>query len=162
MTSKAEVEAEMSAARWWRHADNWPDEATCERVWLLANAMLALWDACLVGNPAPRVAEMYERMRHPVIGDVVLETTTVWHKDWPERALGRLTAVGPEPGYPGALMYTIESLYFPDRAPTHWTNATLIALPIDESAYLAPPGRVVFTRESLTDSLTDAGFALRP
>lgn len=40
-----------------------------------------LYRACLVGNPAPVVARMWERIRDPQIGDLVLEQSSRYRKD---------------------------------------------------------------------------------
>jgi hypothetical protein len=87
---KERIDRLRAESRWWWHADTWPDEQVCELCWFLAQTMLALQEACLVGNPAPVVEEMWQRMKEPQVGDVVLETTTVASPDWPERALGIL------------------------------------------------------------------------
>lgn len=56
-----------------------------------------LQSATLVGNPAPTVARMYNRIKHPILGDVVVESTSgqyaAQHRrgDW-YRALGVLLA----------------------------------------------------------------------
>lgn len=157
--TKEEVDDELRLLPWFRYERYWPDPEQCELIWLLAHATLALWDACLVGNPAPVVQEMYERMRHPQIGDVVLEHGTRWFKDWPERALGRLVDVEKDPL--GGHYYFVASLYFEDHLITRWENASFIALPVDETAYLGKRGPVVFTRDSLIGSLTGAGFKLK-
>jgi hypothetical protein len=160
VNTATEVEEAMRLEPWFRYARNWPDERQCEMVWLLAHSMLAIHDACLVGNPAPRVAAMYERMTHPQPGDVVLETGTCWRPDWPERALGRLIRI--EPGanqFEDA--YVVESMYYADGAITTWQNCHFIALPIDETNFLGRRERVVLTRESLVGALADAGIEVR-
>lgn len=45
-----------------------------------------LYGACLVGNPAPRVAEMWQRISNPREGDLVIEDTARhgWRR-WPDR-----------------------------------------------------------------------------
>lgn len=65
-------------------------------------AMVALcWhlrNATLVGNPAPIVARMWERLRSPVVGDMVVESTRGYYDahhergDW-YRGVGILVAV---------------------------------------------------------------------
>jgi hypothetical protein len=39
--------------------------------------------ACLVGNPAPKVARLSERIRNPQLGDLVYETTTLFRREHP-------------------------------------------------------------------------------
>lgn len=160
MTSAVEVQDELRLMPWFRYAANWPDEDQCELIWLLAHSILAIHSACLVGNPAPKVKEMYERMSHPQPGDVVLETGTCWRADWPERALGRLIRIERGPNE-FEDTYVVASMYFADRAITNWQNASFIALPIDETNFLGRRGPVVFTRDSLIGSLADAGIEVR-
>jgi hypothetical protein len=45
---------------------------------LVAINAYASWHNTVVGNPAPRVAELYEKLSDPRPGDLVLETSTVW------------------------------------------------------------------------------------
>jgi hypothetical protein len=47
-----------------------------------------LHSATLVGNPAPIVKEMYERITHPRIGDLVMEGSTPYRKDVDTRIKG--------------------------------------------------------------------------
>lgn len=48
-----------------------------------------LWDAVLVGDPAPRVRRMYEFMSAtPKIGDLVIEQSTFWSSDEDQRTRG--------------------------------------------------------------------------
>lgn len=54
-----------------------------------------LWEACLVGNPVPKVAAMYERMQHPQVGDLVVECTRAGYSSnqvLRQRGLGFLLA----------------------------------------------------------------------
>lgn len=51
------------------------DKAIARRLLMIGTAR-ALHSAVLVGNPAPKVAEMYARMTDPQPGDLVLETTS--------------------------------------------------------------------------------------
>lgn len=59
-----------------------PALAPREFVVLLANATLAMYDAVLVGNPAPVTKAAYERMTHPRPGDIVVEISRRG-RDWP-------------------------------------------------------------------------------
>lgn len=60
---------------------------------LLAEVAYERWRATLVGNPAPVVRDMYERITNPQPGDLVLEVTTRGRDGWPGPALGRLLFV---------------------------------------------------------------------
>jgi len=51
------------------------DKAIARRLMMLGTAR-ALHSAVLVGNPAPKVAEMYARMTDPRPGDLVMEVTS--------------------------------------------------------------------------------------
>jgi len=54
------------------------DKATVRLLKLIAINAHAAYNSCLVGNPAPRVEAMYQRMITPEPGDLVLETSTIW------------------------------------------------------------------------------------
>lgn len=47
-----------------------------------------LYRACLVGNPAPTVARMYERIANPQVGDFVFEVSAIMRKDHDRRIKG--------------------------------------------------------------------------
>jgi hypothetical protein len=70
------------------------DEAAIPRRMLMAGMARCLRDAVLVGNPAPAVARMWERMKHPVPGDLVIETSTFYRRNEDDRlkAMGVLLA----------------------------------------------------------------------
>lgn len=61
-----------------RHADDLLslDEAAIPRRFLMAGMARCLRDAVLVGNRAPVVTRMWERMSRPVPGDLVLEVSS--------------------------------------------------------------------------------------
>lgn len=65
---------------------------------LVVNAYHA-WNNCLVGDPTPRIAELYKELSNPQVGDMVLETSTFGRKRRTP-AIGRLTKVAREPAYP--------------------------------------------------------------
>jgi hypothetical protein len=70
------------------------DEAAVPRRLLMAGLARCLRDAVLVGNPAPAVARMWERMKNPEPGDLVIETSTFFRKDTDDKikAMGILVA----------------------------------------------------------------------
>lgn len=51
------------------------DRAVARRL-LMAGTAQAIYTAVLVGNPAPRVAALYERMSEPQPGDLVMELSS--------------------------------------------------------------------------------------
>jgi hypothetical protein len=53
------------------------DRAVARRL-LMIDTARALHSAALVGNPAPKVAEMYARMSDPRPGDLVMEVTSLF------------------------------------------------------------------------------------
>lgn len=161
MKSIQEVKEEDRLLPWFRYHNNWPEPEWCEFVWLLAHSMLALRSACLVGDQAPVVKEMWKRMENPQIGDIVLETGTVWKADWPERALGRLVAKEKDPA--GGHYWFVDPLYYHPRgeSTTRWENCSFMALPINEERFLGKRGVVVFTRGSVMGELEHSGFELK-
>jgi hypothetical protein len=70
------------------------EEPALPRRLLMAGMAHCLRDAVLVGNPAPRVARMWERMQNPVTGDLVVETSTFYclEPDSRIKAMGILIA----------------------------------------------------------------------
>jgi hypothetical protein len=78
------------------------DRVTTERLlYLLALNGYQAYRHTVVGNPAPQVANTFDRLTHPVPGDLVLEISTCqrWlHSDRsPGHALGWLLRVVQEP-----------------------------------------------------------------
>ena len=59
------------------------DKAIARRLMMIGTAK-ALHDATLVGNPAPKVAELYARMRSPRPGDLVMEVGVPFRKNDPD------------------------------------------------------------------------------
>lgn len=59
------------------------DQAIARRL-MMIGTVRALYSACLVGNPAPVVAEMWARMTDPRPGDLVMETGTPFRKSDPD------------------------------------------------------------------------------
>ncbi len=143
--------------------------------------------ATLVGNPAPVVQRMYDRLSAPQPGDLVVEQTSSWRKD-PENRLkgfGRLVlrrrewwttdeewearkADDEDEDLTDADRRTDEAWYV-QYGPDHicrWTNCSFKVIPADIASFTAPAGRrdgtaTVFTRDSLLGSLADSGLTLR-
>jgi hypothetical protein len=59
------------------------DKAITRRLMMIGTAR-ALHSACLVGNPAPIVADMYARMRDPQPGDLVMELGVPFRRSNPD------------------------------------------------------------------------------
>jgi hypothetical protein len=92
---------------------------------LINNVGRALWESVLVGDPAPAVAELRNRMKRPRPGDLVIEVTMLGRFD-PD-SVGRLLRVeGDNPGLPDR--YVVEPLHRPGEE-QGWRNAQFIALP---------------------------------
>lgn len=65
---------------------------------LVENAYL-VYDSCMVGNPAPKIAERYEAIANPKPGDLVLEVTAGIPRSsgvWDREAIGYLEKVTTE------------------------------------------------------------------
>lgn len=154
-----------------------PSESPKEFARLLAFTTLALYDACLVGNPAPSVQRQYDEMKNPRPGDLVLEISSRGRETWPGAALGHLRFVcKAKPRTAEELVEAEADGYFKmDSARghgpywlvdpidgsqrTYWTNAHFIRIPPPPERVAAGP--VVFTRQSLLGDLADAGFELK-
>lgn len=97
--------------------------------------------ATLVGNPAPAVKKLGDRMRSVRVGDMVMETSTIWHEDRVGTRIGRLLRVADEPVYTaqawaenggGDEPIPLEDVYYiglPDGTEYRWRNASFIAIP---------------------------------
>jgi hypothetical protein len=57
------------------------DEKAVPRRFLMAGMAACIRTACLVGSPAPVVARMWQRMKDPQPGDLVVETSTIYRND---------------------------------------------------------------------------------
>lgn len=146
--------------------------------------------ATLVGNPAPVVARMSDRLRTPQVGDLVAESTTLMragarsHEDW-YRGFGYLVehriewwttdeqweADNAEDEY----LKTEDRMtdhawyvqYGPDPADVcRWVNCDFLVVPIDQRTFSQPIGRVdgtgvTINRDDLLGGLADSGFTLR-
>ncbi|MFD3523860.1 hypothetical protein [Streptomyces sp. NPDC058653] len=60
------------------------DDKSIARRLLTIGTVDALYAACLVGNPTPKVADMYARMTAPRPGDLVMELSTLRRKREPD------------------------------------------------------------------------------
>lgn len=115
------------------------DRVTAERLlYLIAlNGYLAYRHTC-VGQPAPVVAKAFERLTHPVPGDLVLETSTVhrWlHSDLsPGHALGWLLRDVREP------CVTQDALDEMHKEGDYYTSLieTLADVPTERVIYIKP------------------------
>jgi hypothetical protein len=104
-------------------------------------AVYGLYGRTLVGNPAPRTADIGERMRDFRVGDLVLETSTIYHEDRLGERLGRLLRIAEEPVYTADQWaangggdepiptHTVWYLRLPDGREYGWYNASFIAVP---------------------------------
>lgn len=67
----------------------------------------ALWASVNVGNPAPAVAALRDRMRRPRVGDLVMEISSF--KGYDPDGVGTLAAIeGDDPEFPDR--YVVEPL----------------------------------------------------
>jgi hypothetical protein len=64
------------------------DDKALPRREMMATLARHLQTAVLVGNPAPIVAKMWDRMKNPQPGDLVLETSSLGRSDVEQRAMG--------------------------------------------------------------------------
>jgi hypothetical protein len=121
------------------------------------NALIAmarhLRTATMVGQPAPIVADMYERITHPQVGDLVVETSTGMHSQDPKIStpgLGYLLARRTEWAHIDAEWAQVADEYGDERPtdlvwyvqygpkPTdvfRWHNAGFLAVPIDVASF---------------------------
>ena len=67
-----------------------------EIIRLLAVSAYYAWYNCLVGSPAPRIAELYRELSNPKVGDLVLETSTFGRRFGRPPTIGRLAKVSRE------------------------------------------------------------------
>jgi hypothetical protein len=147
-----------------------------------------LSNATLVGNPAPVVARMCERLRKPQPGDLVMEMTawTHWRSDdHRAKAFGRLilervewwetdedwaAQLVEEDGALSEEDRRTDHVWYVQYGPDHvcrWTNCSFIVLPVDIDDFTMPAAvrngdAAVFTRDSLVSSLSDSGFSFKP
>lgn len=161
------------------------DEASLEVRFFVVQLADHLWDATRVGEPAPKVSRMYDRINAPQPGDLVAEMSAVYRQE--ARGVGILLVDRWE-------WWTTDEewqrekaedadLTDDDRSVDHawyvqygaapddvcrWTNCSFSVVPTTRDFFRAVPaglvddtGATVFTRESLLGSLADSGFRLR-
>ena len=160
------------------------EPARAHRDALMALAQL-LRQAVLVGDPAPIVERIRDRMRTPLPGDLVVETSLPWtiEDERRETRLGILLerrvewmhtdeewdALAAEAGYDEGDARPTEMATYVQFGPssTHvfrWHNAEFMTLPIHDifcTPGLASDDGGEITRQSLMSSLADSGFHLR-
>ncbi|HWB34526.1 MAG TPA: hypothetical protein VHA75_00725 [Rugosimonospora sp.] len=162
------------------------EQAVAHRDALIAMAK-HLKSACLVGNPAPVVQRMYERITHPQPGDLVVEATTLYRADPDTRikSLGILVEHREE-------WWTTDEQWEADKAEDgtlteddrltdhawyvqygpdpedicRWVNCDFIVLPIEQRTFDKPVGQrdgtsTTVDRRGIVGGLADAGFQLR-
>lgn len=154
---------------------------------LLRGLSRCLSSATLVGNPAPVVERMGERLRNPQPGDLVVEMSAMygpgnisraiqglgilivdreewWHTD--EEWSVELAAehYGPEDARPADHAWYIQ--YGPAAIDVcRWTNCSFTTIPWPDEQFDVPAGyrdgtATVFTRDSLLGALADSGIEL--
>lgn len=114
---------------------------------LIAMAGYAAWCATLIGNAPPSTKALYDRMRAPQPGDLVVETSTLHRTPWDPGAVGRLLRTAMEPrwtrerwiadgGDADEPIRTEQIWYVAPFVPTQdgrdevrWWNASFIAIP---------------------------------
>lgn len=146
-----------------------------------------LQTATLVGNPAPVVARMSERIRSPRPGDLVVEVSTLYgpfgdrvikgigillveRREWWETDDEWRAQIERGEVYPDEERSTDHAWYIqygPHAADVcRWTNCSFIVLPMPDERFHPPVGTsdgdgVTLTRDDLLGSLADSGFSLR-
>lgn len=171
-------------------SDSWllslDENATAHRDAILGLAY-HLYRACLVGNPAPSVTRVYERITNPRPGDFVFVRDGASSRDVATRtkALGYLIAYRQEWWETDEEWATTRAEYErhdSDRATDHawyvqfgsnpeavcrWTNCAVLVAPTDPRMFdrpagaRNPDGSVTVTRDDLLSVLADDGFILR-
>lgn len=133
------------------------DQAIARRLLMIGTAA-ALHSAVLVGNPAPKVSELYARMRVPEPGDLVMEVATPYRRspDIQIKGFGILIACRDEwesTDEEWAEQVAGDSDLDPNRDRFHdhawyiqygnaaedvcrWTDCEFIAIPTDSRAWL--------------------------
>lgn len=149
-----------------------------------------LRDATMVGNPAPAVERVGNRLRTPLVGDLVVEVTAFYrHRRDPDTALkgfGYLVErrrewwttdeewereKAEDGGLDDSDRSTDEAWYIqygPEPVDIcRWTNCEFYVVPIDPDEFRrpvgtpSPNGGVTITRDDLLADLADSGFQLR-
>ena len=146
--------------------------------------------ATLVGDPAPVVRAMSDRIRHPEPGDLVVETSRVIYgrcdldtrikgfgilrasrREWystDEQWAAECEAEGWDVATEERTTDTAIYIQYGSAAADicRWENAEVMSLPIQVSSFSAPAGTregtsVTFNRDDLIGALADSGFRLR-
>lgn len=100
---------------------------------LVAVSAYTAWKNTRDSN-CPATRHYYQRMGHPEVGDLVLETSSFGSA--PIDQIGRLLAIEPDPLWPEDWSYRIQTL---DNREYTWTNAQFIVIPEDR---LTHPGNL--------------------
>lgn len=106
------------------------------------------WSNCLVGNQAPATKAYFDRAGSPRVGDLVVETSSLWDRmrggREPEVCVGVLVAheietvayeTDPDDPYDEPGTYEEDAWYVKvlarpdDIPPFRWTNASFVAIP---------------------------------
>jgi hypothetical protein len=161
------------------------DDKAIPRRMMMANLALCLESAVLVGNPAPIVQRMGERMRKPEPGDLVLERTRFgrysdveafgflvahrdewWDTDEEYQRHVADGAVGADE--PRSVDHAWYVQYGPQPGDMYrWVNCSFITVPTDRAfcridfGTRDDRGGVTVTRNDLLGHLADSGMALR-
>ena len=173
--------------------DDWllslDERAVTHRDALIAMAR-HLHRATLVGNPAPVVRAMGDRLRAPEPGDLVVEASRVIYgrtdldtrirgfgillarrKEWcctDEQWIAECEAEGWDPVTEERM--TDKAIYIQYGSSAgdiyRWHNADIVVLPVQVDSFSRPIGTpdergVTFTRDDLLSGLADSGFQLR-
>ncbi len=165
------------------------DKALARRALIIGLAR-CLHRATLVGNPAPIVARMHERIQAPRPGDLVLETSTMYRLgDDGHKAFGILLAHrvewwstdeehaamlaeerGHDPDYVDDERLTDHAWYVqygPEPGDIcRWTNCSFAVIPTGHAEFDVQVGTrdgtgVTYTRTDVLAGLADSGFSLR-
>lgn len=167
------------------------DEAALTHRDALIAMVRHLQTATMVGNPAPVVERMNERIRTPQPGDLVVEASRGLYARDPEtryKALGILLEKRREwwhtdEEWEAQRAEEVAAGFEPDERPTdtawyvqygpnagaicRWTNCSFVTLPINVASFSEPygvrddRGGVTVTRTDLLASLADSGITLR-
>lgn len=145
--------------------------------------------ACLVGDPAPNVQRIYERITRPQVGDLVAIVDYLNRPDHPERYQGfgflladRIEWCETDAEWQVYLneqeVWGLEDTRRTDHARyiqygnaaidiCRWVNCRLLTVLTDPNELTMPAGipneggGITFTRDSLLGALADSGIALR-
>lgn len=161
------------------------DERAIPRRMMMAALAMVLQRTTLVGDPAPVVARIGERIRHPEPGDLVVETSRFYRKTMDVEAFGILLDhrrewlqtdeeynqqlvddgdLNPDWRGEGHAWYV---QYGPKPEDIcRWVNCLFITIPTDANFGQVPVGTrdgngVTITRDDLLGGLADSGIFLR-